>query len=110
MSRRVSALGGGGGGGGGEEAFKVPGFCVLGVIWILEVQITRKSQKARETNGLYDLLTRGDGVRAGGVFTAWREELARRHCKGVVVALAAALARRRVGTFIEGASCGNWRN
>lgn len=42
------------------------------------------------------------GGLAGGVFTAWRtEELARRDCKGEKPTTA--VARRRVGTFIEGA-------
>lgn len=65
----------------------------------------------RETNGLYDLVTRdagGGGVPFnGGVFTAWRpaEELARRRCKGVESGKepepTTAVARRRVGTFIK---------
>jgi hypothetical protein len=98
MVRRVSALGGSGGGGGGGDGDdgEEKGFCVL----LSAVRVSGESLGAqrqnetrtaygteRETDGLYDLVTRdgGGGVPfAGGVFTAWRtaEELARRRCKG----------------------------
>lgn len=68
---------------------------------LLQCNVYEEARGTEETHGLYDLVTRGggDGL-AGGVFTAWRAELARRLCKGGKPT--AALARRRVGAFIEG--------